>query len=825
MNGTMRLLNFRNTNQRRFYGLTPLLAGLFLMICLMACNEDTQKSKTSSDTSNSDTTLPTVSFVSPSDSEFVSSAVNVVANASDDHGVAGVTFKLDDAAISTEDTVAPYVVTWDSANTSNGTHTLTAVARDSAGNNSSASIAVNVNNPIDNSAPTAPRNVTGIAVSATQINLTWTASTDNVQVTGYRIYSDGVVVATTTTTNHTFMGLVESTTYSYNVTAYDASGNESRVSSLVVVTTPAVVDMDNESPIILFSNPTNNATVADTITVTADASDNVGVVGVQFKLDGADLSNEDTSAPYSVSWDSFQASNGTHMLMAIARDAAGNSASTSITVTVSNVSDTQAPTKPGNLTATAITPSQVNLSWAASTDNIAVTGYRVYRNSIQIATSTTTNYTNTGLTPSTVYSYTVVAYDAAGNLSPQSDSAAVTTPSLDSSAPTVSVTNPLGGDTVTGTVSVSAAASDNIGVVGVQFKLESNNLSTEDTSAPYTVSWDTTTVTNGSYTLTAVARDAAGNSNSNSITVTVSNLSDVLPPTVPNNLTATAVSTSQINLSWNASSDDTAVTGYRVYRDGTQIATTAATTYSNSGLAAATSYSYKIAAYDAAGNVSAQTSAVTATTDSSGSGYSTTFSATENPIDEGGNWVNGKAVGIDWNNVQTIPGRAYASVLSGNPNRYNDSIAHLSGAYNADQFAQGTVYRDASYNPGTSKHEVELLLRFDISANYARGYEILWGVSGYLAVVRWNGPLGNYTALYDTGDPGIGPAVDGDVLRAEISGNIVKVYKNSVLKATVDITSKGGTVWSTGKPGMGFWPVDGAILDKFGWKNFQAGNL
>ena len=90
--------------------------------------------------------------------------------------------------------------------------------------------------------------------------------------------------------------------------------------------------------------------------------------------------------------------------------------------------------------------------------------------------------------------------------------------------------------------------------------------------------------------------------------------SDTTAPSVPTGLTATAVSSSQINLSWNASTDNVGVTGYRVYRGGTQIATITGTSYQNTGLTAATTYSYTVAAYDAAGNVSAQSSSVSATT-------------------------------------------------------------------------------------------------------------------------------------------------------------------------------------------------------------------
>jgi hypothetical protein len=81
----------------------------------------------------------------------------------------------------------------------------------------------------------------------------------------------------------------------------------------------------------------------------------------------------------------------------------------------------------------------------------------------------------------------------------------------DTTPPTISLSAPANSAKVSGTsVTVLAAASDNVGVVGVQFKLDGVNLGTEDTSAPYSVSWDTTTIGNGSHTLTAVARDAAG---------------------------------------------------------------------------------------------------------------------------------------------------------------------------------------------------------------------------------------------------------------------------------------------------------------------------
>jgi chitodextrinase len=185
--------------------------------------------------------------------------------------------------------------------------------------------------------------------------------------------------------------------------------------------------------------------------------------------------------------------------------------------------DTTAPTAPTGLTATAASSSQINLSWNASTDNVGVTGYDVYRGASVVGSTTATSFSDTGLTASTSYSYTVKAKDAAGNVSAASSSASATT---------------------------QASA---------------------DTTAP----------------------------------------------SAPTGLTATAVSSSQINLSWAAATDNVGVTGYDVYRGSTLVGSNVNTTsYSDTGLAAGFTYSYTVKARDAAGNVSAASSAVNGTTQS-----------------------------------------------------------------------------------------------------------------------------------------------------------------------------------------------------------------
>jgi hypothetical protein len=122
-------------------------------------------------------------------------------------------------------------------------------------------------------------------------------------------------------------------------------------------------------------------------------------------------------------------------------------------------------------------------------------------------------------------------------------------PIADTTRPTVSITTPASGATLTGIVTVSATATDNVGVVGVQFKLDGTNLGAEDTAAPYSVSWNTASVPNGVHTITAVARDAAGNSTTSAaVTVTVSNatLTFTDDPLTPQNAVVKAVHVTEL---------------------------------------------------------------------------------------------------------------------------------------------------------------------------------------------------------------------------------------------------------------------------------------
>ena len=195
--------------------------------------------------------------------------------------------------------------------------------------------------------------------------------------------------------------------------------------------------------------------------------------------------------------------------------------------------DITTPSQVTGLTATAVSGSQISLSWSTATDNIGVVGYAISRNGAYIATLpfSKLSYQDSGLNTATTYKYRVSALDAVGNSGAASSEASATT--KDDVPPAVSITTPADGATVGGTVTIDASASDNIGVTEVEFTLNDSVLqigfTTGAATSPYAKSWDTTKTENGEHTLTVTAKDAAGNVKTASITVTVENTLTVVP--------------------------------------------------------------------------------------------------------------------------------------------------------------------------------------------------------------------------------------------------------------------------------------------------------
>jgi hypothetical protein len=198
--------------------------------------------------------------------------------------------------------------------------------------------------------------------------------------------------------------------------------------------------------------------------------------------------------------------------------------STGQIVKVDSAADTQAPSAPVNLAGTAQTAG-AQLTWGAASDNVGVDEYRVYRSQTAGFTPSAANrvarvpsgttWTDRGLAAGT-YHYRVRAVDKAGNVGPSSNEVQNVVAG-DSTAPTVAITTPGNGSRLSDSLLVTATAADDVGVDGVQFKLDGQDLGAPDTAPPYQVSWDTTTARDGQHSLTAVARDASGNQTTSAV--------------------------------------------------------------------------------------------------------------------------------------------------------------------------------------------------------------------------------------------------------------------------------------------------------------------
>jgi hypothetical protein len=205
--------------------------------------------------------------------------------------------------------------------------------------------------------------------------------------------------------------------------------------------------------------------------------------------------------------------------------------------------------------------------------------------------------------------------------------------------------------------------------------------------------------------------------------------------------------------------------------------------------------------------------------------YSTRFPADEDPISEGGIWLNGRKDGIDWANIQTKNGLAYGETISLKVSErraeqgddidvpvgdYNDPEAILAGVWGRNQHVKAVVF---SRNQ-TDKYyqEVELRLRSTLVPHGIPGYEVFFrplkAEGGYSEIVRWEGPIGGWKSLCRKNGPEFG-IKNGDVIEATIIGNAIKGYINGV-----EVTSATDGTYPSGNPGMGFnYGCEGTYVD------------
>ncbi len=364
---------------------------------------------------------------------------------------------------------------------------------------------------------------------ATTVTLQWNAVTDP-NLAGYKVYYQANLSAQpfegtgatqgaspitfSNVTTATISGLNSANAYYFAVTTLDSSGNESAYSNIVTVA---------EYPTVSVTAPANNSSVSGTVSVTASASDSIGVSKVEFYVNGT-LQSTDVSTPYLYSWNTASLAAGSYTLMAMAYNAAGNAVQ-SANVSVNVVQNTTAPTVSVTAPANNATVSGTTTITASASDNVGVTKVEFYENGILLTATNVSPYSyswNTATLTNGTYALTAKAYDAANNVG-QSSTVTVKVNNPDTIAPTVSITAPASNATVSGTVSVTATAGDNVGVSKVEFYVN-GTLQATDTTAPYTFNWNSASLTNGAYVLSAKAYDAAGNvGQSSNVSVTVNN--------------------------------------------------------------------------------------------------------------------------------------------------------------------------------------------------------------------------------------------------------------------------------------------------------------
>lgn len=466
---------------------------------------------------SADTVLPTAptglsaAAASPSKVNLAWSA------ATDNVGVTGYVIYRNSAQLTSVGAVTTYS---DTSVTSTNTYTYSVKAVDAAGNQGPASNIASATTPapVDTTPPSVPSNLTASAANSNLVNLSWTASSDNVAVTGYKIYRNSTLVGTVMTgLNYADNTVSGNTSYTYVIKAVDAAGNISADSNSSTVTTP--VAPDTTAPSVPTGVTSKNTTASSTTLSWTASTDNTAVTGYTIYRNGTKVGA--VSGTTLIFTDSGITASTAYSYTVSAQDAAANSSaqSTPLVVTTLASADTTNPTATTNVKAVADSATQVTVSWTAATDNVGVTGYYILRNGAVIAQATKTSFVDTGLSPATSYSYTVEAYDAAKNIGPLSTPSTVTTPKLSDTVAPSAPSNVAASIASQTQINLSwAASTDNVGVAGYRVTRNGSLLGT----SPNTSFGDATAQIGATYTYSVIAYDAAGNASSASSTTATS---------------------------------------------------------------------------------------------------------------------------------------------------------------------------------------------------------------------------------------------------------------------------------------------------------------
>lgn len=433
-----------------------------------------------------------------------------------------------------------------------------AVARAKWGDESFCSTASSTN---DTSPPSQPTNLTAVAISPNRVDLSWTASIDNIGVYGYYLYKFSNVIAIPDGSAISYIDndVLPGTSYAYQIVAFDKTGNKSYISNDARVTTPTETPTPTSTPL-----PTSTPTPAPTSTPITEAPNTEPITPPAA---GAPAP---TSEPGSGGGE-------------IAPDTTSPSVNITSPSSGSTISGLQ----------------DVNIN---ASDDTAVTKVELYIDDVKYAETVTSPYLfSLDTTKYSNGSHTIYAkgYDLAGNIGTSSSiSVNISNIIPDRTAPQVSITTPLNNQTVTQTTTITASASDNVGISSLSTFVDGVLVDIVSATTD-NYSWDTTKETNSQHTITASALDTSNNpADATPVSVVVNNPTptptatatptptptptpDTTPPTVsitsPLN-GATVIRNSNFTISANAS-DNIAVSKVEFYVDNSLKSTDTASPY------------------------------------------------------------------------------------------------------------------------------------------------------------------------------------------------------------------------------------------------------
>jgi len=440
---------------------------------------------------------------------------------------------------------------------------------------------------IQREAPSAPRNLSASAVSASEIDLAWSPPDHPKGLGHYNVYRDNVLVATVPVGTTIFKDtrLQPATKYHYYVTGVDLIGSEGPASNKVDATT--LTDVPGPP-----KNLAAQAASSSEIDLTWDApTSGAGAAHYEVYRDGSDI-GATTSTSYA---DEGLSPSTTHSYVVTAVSSAGKESSPSNQASATTLTDV--PGAPQHLKAQAASSSEIDLTWNPPSSGAAADHYIVYRNGGPVAQSASTSYADRGLPAATSFEYVVTAVSADGKEGPESNKATATTEPGPPGPPQ--------------NLTAQAASSSRIdlawdppigGSTGIDhYDVYRDGSKIDSTGSTLYADMALEPATKYTYAVSAVGLLGLESPRSAEASATTAKGPDTSPPTAPTALQAKATGMSTVQLTWSAASDpESGIASYVIYRDGNRVGQVDGLSFTDGGLKPSSQYSYRVSAINGA---------------------------------------------------------------------------------------------------------------------------------------------------------------------------------------------------------------------------------